>query len=87
MCIMASGHPQVACLVKRTLKAKDIEALENRTPIVAFGLTGTETMNCPPYNSCYGTHNCPTLSAWIDATYRVCNTLNLCGTTFTGLCM
>jgi len=83
-------------LAKKILKAKDIEALENTQGIVAFGLTGTETMNCPTLNTCDGTHNCPTLADCTTFT-GVCpigvrtldtsclDTLDIrCGTTFTG---
>ncbi len=58
-------------MAKKTLKAKDIEALENTTPIVPFGLTGTETMDCPTLNTCNHTKTCPTLDTC---------------TTFTGAC-
>lgn len=58
-------------MAKKTLKAKDIEALENTTPLpTGFGLTGTETMGCPTLDGCNKTYSCPTLDC----------------TTFTGMC-
>ena len=59
-------------MAKKMLKAKDIESLENTSPLATgFGLTGTETMTCPTLHDCNNTLNCPTLSTC---------------TTFTGMC-
>jgi len=55
-------------MAKKILKAKDIESLENTQPITTFGLTGTETMNCPTLNTCDGTHNCPSLNTCVTFT-------------------
>jgi len=70
--VMAIGAVQVTVMVKKILKAKDIEALENTNPVpTGFGLTGTETMGCPTLDGCNKTYSCPTLSTC---------------TTFTGMC-
>ena len=83
-------------MAKKILKAKDIEALENTQPVsIGYGLTGTETMNCPTLNTCDGTYNCPTIAtcttftgacavATLDRSCITTETLDLCGTTFTG---